>query len=63
MKDTRGMMLRKGFKIDDVDAEIKQGEDTLGATISDLAAGRRIGGKFSEIFHGFQEMYKHRGDR
>jgi len=61
MKDTRSMMLKKGLKINDVDAKIKQGEDSLGATISDLAAGRKMDGKFSEIVHGFQEMYKHRG--
>jgi len=61
MKDTRGMMLKKGLKINDVDVKIKQGEDSLGATISDLAAGRKMDGKFSEIVHGFQEMYKHRG--
>jgi DNA-binding FrmR family transcriptional regulator len=62
MKDTRGMMLRKGFKIDDVDAKIKQGEESLGSMISDLAAGRKMNGKFSEIVHGFQEVCRHRGD-
>jgi len=60
MKDTRGMMLRKGFKIDDVDAKIKQGEDALGRTISELAAGRKMDGRFSEIIKDFQKNYIHR---
>jgi DNA-binding FrmR family transcriptional regulator len=61
MKDTRGMMLRKGFKIDDVDAKINQGEESLGSMISGLAAGRKMNGKFSEIVHEFQEVCRHRG--
>jgi len=60
MKDTRGMMLRKGFKIDDVDAKIKQGEDALGRTISELVAGRKMDGRFSEIIKDFQKNYIHR---
>jgi len=60
MKDTRGMMLRKGLKTDDVDARIKQGEDALGRTISELAAGRKMDGRFSEIIKGFQKNYIHR---
>jgi DNA-binding FrmR family transcriptional regulator len=60
MKDTRGMMLKKGLKTDDVDARIKQGEDALGRTISELAAGRKMDGRFSEIIKGFQKNYIHR---
>ena len=61
MKDTRGMWMRKGFNTNELDAKIKVGEDHLGWTISELAAGRKMNGKFSEIVKGFQGMFKHRG--
>jgi DNA-binding FrmR family transcriptional regulator len=60
MKETRGMMLRKGLEINDVDAKINQGEDSLGAMISELAAGRKMDGRFSEIIKDFQKNYIHR---
>ena len=61
MKDTRGMWMRKGFNTNELDTKIKVGEDHLGWTIGELAAGRKMNGKFSEIVKGFQEMFKHRG--
>jgi signal transduction histidine kinase len=61
MKGTRSAMLRKGLETGDVDDRIKGGEDALGRTISELAAGRKMDGRFSEIIKGFKESYMHRG--
>jgi DNA-binding FrmR family transcriptional regulator len=61
MKETRSAMVKKGLKTGDVDDRIKGGEDALGRTISELAAGRKTDGRFSEIIKGFKENYMHHG--
>jgi len=61
MKETRSAMQMRGLKTDDVDARIRGGEDALGKAISELAAGRKMDRRFSDIVKGFKENYMHHG--
>ena len=61
MKETRGIMLKKGFNTNDLDAKIRLGENTLGETIRDLQVGRKIDSRFSDIIKSFMDAYRNRG--
>ncbi len=61
MKETRGIWMKKGMNTDDLDTKIHLGEDTLGQYISELAAGRKMGGRFPDIIQSFRDAFRNRG--
>lgn len=61
MKETRGIWMKKGMNTDDLDAKIHLGEDTLGHYISELASGRKMGGRFADIIQSFRDAFRNRG--
>jgi hypothetical protein len=61
MKETRGIWMKRGININDLDAEIKLGENNLGQYISELASGRKIGSRFPDIIQSFRDAFRNRG--